>query len=337
MATVNILQGSITGSVGKITGSVWKGKPTIRAKVFSKAPPQELQTASVRAFEKLNRISSAIAQTGFARLGLSAKNIHKHNSVARWLSPIIRNHAFEPQNIIDVIPQADNFRITSFVYNPANGKTNIEVRLVNGFVPLPSSYLFVIVFDDNGNTYFAHCDILKNLSAEFFIDNFGKQVYSVLAFHTEPLRNKVISKNLIYKRGSIMRYSLEEQPTGDLWLDGKPIYQKSYSVNLTNVTVGNSFNQISIGEGFDTFINFSFSEINTGVLLGENLPIFPVWSSFQGNTPFQHNPLLTITPFAEKGDDQILVRISTTSVINELSFIITFHYTKRSDQPVVDG
>jgi hypothetical protein len=337
LATVNILQGSIIGSLGKITGSVWKGKPTIRARIFSKAPATNLQTASVRAFEKLNRIASAIAFDGFSHLGLSSKGLHKHNAVAKWLKPAVAHNTFNPANIANVIPFGNNVRLTTFKHLHWSGETFIKFQLVQGFVVPDFSYLHFVVFDDNGNTVFSHCDLLKNYETSFFVDTFGKEVFSVLAFVTTPNRHKRIANNLIYQRGNIMRYSFEEQLTGDIYFDGRPIYVKSYKFNAPVDNIGNFLQRIPARE-----------LINLHIIKSEMLEITDAdekYYSYASNilhytpSPTSWVPQsLSVAHFMANTDEgELLIRGRSIFDNGWIDIIVAVYYTKPSDPPVVDG
>lgn len=337
LAELNMLKGTLIGSLGKITGSVWKGKPTIRAKIFSKAPPQELQTASVRAFEKLNRISSAIAHAGFARIGLSAKGLHRHNAVARWLKPAIKNHLFEPANLQDVIPLGDNVRLSRFVNLWWSGQTFLEFRLVSGFVPPSGSYLHVVVFNDDGHTFFSHCDILQNFTTEFFIDTFGQGVYSVLAFVTQPDRHKRVANNLIYKRGNVMRYSYEEQPTGDTWINGKPIYQRSFTVTITGWTADSYYTTDTPDLDCENLISHELQSLDPKA--GN---INHAGSVLRIAGSGQPMPKAVSISFARLTTGRAAMQISCDNenlreIFQGTTMVFTLRYTKRSDLPVVDG
>jgi hypothetical protein len=337
LARLNILQGTLRGKLGKITGCVWKGKPVIRAAIYSKTPSNMLQTASVRAFEKLNRVASAIARVGFAHTGLSAKNMHKHNAVASWLKPSIRNHIFEPQNLSAIIPLSDNVKLSRFIFNYSTNECIVSFQLSPDYVPLPNSYLHFVVFDDLANTYYSQCDIVRNFTTNFFIDTFGLQVYSVLAFVSEPYKNKRVCKNLIYKKGAGMRYSLEEQLTGDIWLDGRPIYQRTFMSN-DHVFVVNTSNVIRfpapgvsalLKAEINTIDNDSNTRFRTGAVIGQiSAEPQDVSATCTFNYTFDGQTL----------NSGITCRHQTVvSNMNNAIIYVTFFYTKQSDQPVVDG
>lgn len=236
MAEINLLKASFTGKLGETYGAQWKNIPVIRAIPFSKAPPTENQTKNVRAFEKLNRIASAIAQVGFANLGLSAKNLHNHNAVARWLKPAIKNHAFEPSLIEEVIPKGQDLFLYSFTFNFTTGILSIRLDLSESYIQDLNSYLFIVVFDDLAKVHFSRCIKLNNYQDQIILDSFGYPVYSLIAFTTHKTKNGYNSNNFIYRRGTGMQYSLEEQDTGDTWLDGSRIFQRTLTFKTGTLT-----------------------------------------------------------------------------------------------------
>jgi len=201
MAELNLLQGKFTGKLGEVTGTTWKGKAIIRASPFSKAPPTASQTACLRSFEALNRISSAIYKIGWSYLGLSDKNIHRHNAVASWLKPAVRNHTFEPSNISEIIKKSDNVRLLAFTYNKSTDETFIKLELSSGFVPVSGSKLFIIVFDDLGNVHYSFLSDVENFTTRLFFEFFEHPTLSLIAFISEPKIKGFNIYNFIYRRG----------------------------------------------------------------------------------------------------------------------------------------
>jgi len=202
MAELNIIKGTIKGRLGEITGQVWKGKPVIKAAIFSKAPPTNAQTQSVRAFEALNRIASTISRLGFQYLGITAKNIHNHNAVAKWLKPAVRGNAFTPSNIQEIIPQSDKVFISRFIQDLTNGFISLSLSMNKIFVPPYNTHLFTIVFDDTGRVHWSDIRLCDNFSADFRIDTSLSLTYSILSFLSIPKEKTYITDNFIYHRGA---------------------------------------------------------------------------------------------------------------------------------------
>ena len=100
MAIQELLKASYTGSLGETTGAKWKNKAVVKGKIWSKTPNSKTQTDSVRSFECLNRVASAIASQWFYRLGIKAVNMHKHNAVAKLLKSSVKTHEFTPKSFL---------------------------------------------------------------------------------------------------------------------------------------------------------------------------------------------------------------------------------------------
>jgi len=334
MAFLNLLQGSFTGRLGELTGARWKGIPTVRSAVFSKAPPTAQQTANVRAFEKLNRIGSAIARMGFAHTGLSAKGIHPHNAVARWLKPAIRGGVFNPANIEEVIPATKDIVLGGFTLDFLTGVFNINILPYARYIPPHGSKLFVLVFDDNGQVIWSKLSDTFNLQVRFQQPIFDIPVFSIMAFTSIQSDKGLVIKNFIYKRGTGMRYSLDEQPTGDLWLDGRPIYVRSFTIPWEDVgNYGTSEVSWSI-PGLGTIIDYK--------ALTQTLP--PNIRTWAGTVPL----LQYISPnvnfnmiecYTFPDNDDLCFNFSAYTSNMYTNFknsnvTLTAWYTKRSDQPM---
>ena len=101
---MNTINGSYIGKVGKTYGVRQYRKNIEKVVPFSHAPHNATQTNSVRAFEKLNRFASFVARVFWQFLNLSDKKTLRHNAVASWLKPAIKTHAFELENLAEIIP-----------------------------------------------------------------------------------------------------------------------------------------------------------------------------------------------------------------------------------------
>lgn len=243
MATMNLLQGKFTGKVGELTGQTWKGKAIIKSAPFSKAPPTNLQTKNVRAFEALNRLASALAGLDFESLGLDKKGMLKHNAVAKFLKPAIKNHIFEPPNISDVIIQDNSAKIQRMVYSPTEGLARIYVSLDQVYTPSQDSKLFFLFFNQFGQVFYARSTYPLNTTFLVPLTRDPSYSYQCIAFLSDNISNKTYLHGFSYKGAWNMQYSLDEQDTGDLWIDGKPIYQRTFQFSLTLPAVtANTYN-----------------------------------------------------------------------------------------------
>lgn len=150
MGNINLLRADYVGKVGQTYGVRQYRESIVKAIPFSHAPHNATQRKSVRSFEKLNRFSAYVARTFWRYLNLSDKKMYKHNAVAKWLSPAVRNHKFELENIVDVIPSNNSL---SF------GEINIDLSSCTAtveFINSPLSavtekeHIFIALVTDNG-------------------------------------------------------------------------------------------------------------------------------------------------------------------------------------------
>jgi hypothetical protein len=337
MAELNLLQGRFTGRLGELSGTTWKGKPVVKAAPFSKAPPTPSQTANVRAFECLNRLSSAIAKAAWVYLGLSAKGLHRHNAVARWLKPAVKNHVFEPQNIKELMYPARDLLLEAYVFNYASGHVLVSLKLGPSYVPRNGVKVLALIFSDAGRVFYCQLHDIGNITIKITLPTTGQEVYSFMAFASTPTAKGYKPYNFIFKRGPGMRYSLDEQLTGDLWIDGRPIYNRvltgtlNYTASTVNPLVETLLTdvlfcvQISggiVAPGSSTTVSLLFSgERFVGLSPGE--------STFNATRQFS-----TAVNIA----NELQVTYHNLKPANQ-SYTYTFNvfYTKKSDQPVVDG
>lgn len=169
MAFQQFIKGSFNGRVGSVVGQKWKNKTQLHARVFSKSPPTEKQTKNVRAFECLNRLSSAMAKTWFPWLGLSAKEMYPHNAVSRWLKPLIASHQFEPEVIRQLIEEDGQAVLEEFQFNRATGQFNcIASTTINPASGSNESWL-VTVLDSTGKVYICESPRAKRVTIERII------------------------------------------------------------------------------------------------------------------------------------------------------------------------
>lgn len=150
MGKVNLLKADYTGKVGSTYGVRQYRQSIVKATPFSHAPHNTAQTRAVRAFEKLNRVSSFIAKKFWSELNLSSKTMYKHNAVARWLKPVVKNNSFALANIVEVIPSNDTLRIDSCDFDFDNKE--VTLHFTNEFLsPLTETEsIFCALVTDSG-------------------------------------------------------------------------------------------------------------------------------------------------------------------------------------------
>ncbi len=150
MGNINLLRADYVGKVGQTYGVRQFRESIVKAIPFSHTPHNATQRRSVRAFEKLNRFSAYVARTFWRYLNLSDKKMYKHNAVAKWFSPAVKNHSFELENLNEIIPSNDTL---SF----GNVSFDFDSRIVTvDFVNSPYSNIttreniFIALVTDNG-------------------------------------------------------------------------------------------------------------------------------------------------------------------------------------------
>lgn len=167
MAENKLLLGGFYGKAGSMVGQKWKDKIQVHARVFSKSPPSQLQTDNVRAFECLNRLSSALAKKWWPWLGLSDKEMHKHNAIAKWLKPLIATHTFEPDTLRSIIPNDGLAEITSLEYNQQTRFFTLDAHTVLDVGTNPDCSWLVCVGDTYGNIFYCESPSARSISLAF--------------------------------------------------------------------------------------------------------------------------------------------------------------------------
>lgn len=195
MATMNLLQGNVRGSIGTQTGVRAKGKNIMKAKIWSKTPPNQTQTNCVRSFECLNRVASAIAKKYWYWLGWNQGNMHKHNVVASKFSACIQDHEFTPSLISEVIPAGNAISAVDFRVDMVAHKVVLDVR---ANLPLLNEGLqsaCLLVFDGAGHVHL--CERMKTplFSTEFQSDLAPVFPYYFMAFSSTKENGKITLQN----------------------------------------------------------------------------------------------------------------------------------------------
>ena len=337
MATVNLIKSAFTGRLGELTGATWKGKPVIKAAVFSKAPPTATQTQNVRAFEKLNRLAGAIAKAGWPYLNLSDKHMLRHNAVARWLKPAISDHAFDPRKIAQVIHPGDDLAYVTWTYNRSSQIHLIGIKLALQNTPKPGSKIFLVVFDGSAKVAYADCRELVDVNLSITLPYPDYTVYSLLIFTSSPQKKGYDIKNFIYKEAPGMKYSLKEQLTGDVWLDGRPIYVRSWNVTVYLTNPGIYYTDLMDIHGQSTVVNADIYVTSSSFAAnlhvhGNNANIMAT-----GATPTLSQPFVSCNVVTNPNNNKMQLRVSSTVANGGFNGDITVRYTKYSDTPILDG
>lgn len=235
---MNLLRADIQGSVGELTGARYKGKSVIKGKIWSKAPANETQTKSVRAFEALNRISSAIARQYWQWLGLSAGKMLKHNAVAQWLKPVVKEHDFELANIADVIPNGDRLELENFKIDAQTGEVTAKiVSTLDEMDTGKQSYWFCIC-DGKGTVLYSASSILPQQELDFFAPLTGTEPYYFFAFSSTKTEVNGKIKYILSDFNIIQEYPFAE--TVPFTLSNPTFAVNTAAGNLLNLTFESS-------------------------------------------------------------------------------------------------
>lgn len=201
MAEINFTQGGFRGRLGVHIGERSKSKQIIRLAPLI-APHQSVkQTASVRAFEKLNRVAGAMARTNFSALGLKAGRMNKHNAVAKILAPLLENYAFSWSNFEKLGKIDDSVEISEFFEE--DSKKAVSIIAKTSVMPEPKRFRawWVLVLDSEERVVFCACPNSTTLSAQFL-----RPVFSVGSLHAVAFRTE-------RKAGALKFFGLARAPT----------------------------------------------------------------------------------------------------------------------------
>lgn len=168
MATQELLKASYNGSLGETTGSKWKSRDVVKGRIWSKTPNNETQTKSVRAFEALNRVASAIAKQWFYWLGIKAANMHKHNAVAHLLKECVFGHVFDPVGFESVFAQNGTVRILSQSVDYDTGEISIKASTTYSPATNRKQSWLILVFTQVGKVLYCASPATTSVDFSFF-------------------------------------------------------------------------------------------------------------------------------------------------------------------------
>lgn len=191
MAEQKLIQGTFHGSVGTLTGAKWKDKEVVKQKIWSKTPASPAQKSSVRSFECLNRLSSAIAKAWWYKLGLSNAKMHKHNAVAKLLAPVVANHTFDPSAIEEVFKADGTGKIDAYTFDPEtnllefSASTTLDVSAASG-----NSWL-VVAFSVTGEVFLCESPAAATITRSLFVPVPADTEPYVMVLTTQKDRRRV--------------------------------------------------------------------------------------------------------------------------------------------------
>lgn len=199
MGTMNLLQGGIKGSVGAHTGLRKHGKNVFKGRIWSKTPPSNLQKNNVRSFEALNRISSAISKEFWQWMGLKQGNMNKHNAIASFFKPIIKDHVFFPPNLQTIIPLSNKIEIIDYSIDATTGEMHIEINANLPGININTQSVIVCCFNSKG--YVVYC---KKMTTPLLALTFKTQItldfpYYIIVFSSTKTEKGYTLSDLNFK------------------------------------------------------------------------------------------------------------------------------------------
>lgn len=154
MGQMNLLKASVRGKLGELYGVEQKGQAIIKAIPFSHAPHNQKQTNAVRAFECVNRIAGGLARHFWWYLDLSDRKMLKHNAVAQWLKPLLKDGVFNLQALKTLVRDVGTTSVQTATVNTATGGYALEVAFSSLSTPAPHTQGAVLLVDENGKVIF---------------------------------------------------------------------------------------------------------------------------------------------------------------------------------------
>lgn len=150
MGIMNTINGSYIGKVGKTYGVRQYRKNIEKVIPFSHAPHNTTQTNSVRAFEKLNRFSSFVARVFWQFLNLSDKKKLRHNAVASWFKPVIKDHSFNLENLAEIITPNSSLLFIDIQVNFDTQTAVVQIQNSKFSQYTSDEKIFIAFVTDNG-------------------------------------------------------------------------------------------------------------------------------------------------------------------------------------------
>lgn len=206
MAEQKLIQGAFSGRVGQLVGQQTGGRNIVKSRCqgLSKKNPEKIK--AVRAFEALNRLSSSIAKQFFYELGISVKNMHKHNAVSSYLKPLIAGKTFDPLKINEVISQTNLIVINNFDINPEYGTIAVQWTLDPELESQPNYRQLLIVCDSEGYIYHSRVEEPDNRAI-----NIRQQIKRGLTYYAffivsyiDEGEKKVFTSNIKYQLAQLI-------------------------------------------------------------------------------------------------------------------------------------
>lgn len=197
MAIFDYTKGGFSGAVGKQYGCFTKGKALIKKIPISPQKKSATQITQVRAFEHLNRFSSAFAKIGYNYCFLPPKNKLKHNVVSNYFKFLVQNHVFDFSHFEEICIQDESIKIEQFEVNLELGYINLQVSDSAPISKENKSVYFVFVFNSLEQCIFGEVPATNICTKQLAIMPKIENTYKIVVFRT------------VKRNGSLKFYSFE--------------------------------------------------------------------------------------------------------------------------------
>lgn len=237
MGTLNFTKGQIRGTLGNQYGTARKSANVMSIKPVGPYHPAQVNTQCVRAFEALNRVSSAVASLCFPWLGLPAKNRMKHNVIASWLKPLVKDHVFNLANFEEIAPPDNSIFIDTWERNVKTGAFTLQMHTSAPVSRADGSLWFVFVLDATGRAIYRAAPSSQSLSTVIQTNPFQTGGFSLFAFRVEKRRTRYFYRGFVMLGGlliddGVLFTSRAPNPAG--WqIDGERLIITDSSVQIT--------------------------------------------------------------------------------------------------------
>ena len=200
MGVMNLLKATFEGKVGKNYGARQRKNTYLKAIPFSHAPSSPTQTACVRAFEKLNRLSAKSVNVFYPFINNPKKTLLKHNAVASFLKPLISGKNFNPDNFSQIIDEGAGASIVQFDVSTDTGVITITANETEFPAVTATQKWGVVVFDSLGTVYLSRLPSQTFIQQRIMASLPNDRVFYAIAFTAEKRLNKWILGNLQFEQ-----------------------------------------------------------------------------------------------------------------------------------------
>jgi len=152
-----------------LVGQHYKGKNVIKTVSLHNVKITPTQRKSVRAFEKLNRLASAVSKNWFEWLDIEQGQMLKHNAVAKHFKMCIVNHEFDITQLQQIFPANNMATINEVLIDRQTGLVTIDITSYVPGIEMKVGSLYVIVFDEDMKIYYAMGGFTQSPKISFYL------------------------------------------------------------------------------------------------------------------------------------------------------------------------